>query len=54
MRSYFRKLNTTKVLNFLDWEKARNLYLEYLDNKAKGVPNHKNPNMEQYAPRLSL
>lgn len=52
MRSYFLKLNTTKVLNFLDWDKARNLYLEYLDNKAKGVPNHKNPEYEAVCAKI--
>lgn len=46
MRSYFLKLNTTKVLNFLDWDKARSLYLDYLDNKANDIPNHKNPEYE--------
>ena len=30
------------MLNFLAWEKARNIYLKYLDKKGN-IANHKNP-----------
>lgn len=35
MSSYFKKLNSTKVLDFRAWNQARNLYYEYLDKRDK-------------------
>lgn len=43
MRSYFNALNTTKLLDFLAWDKGRNLYNKYLDDKSKTIPKHKDP-----------
>ena len=41
MYDYFSKLNTTKVLDFLAWCEARNLYYKYMDEKDKNIPTYK-------------
>lgn len=43
MYNYFSKLNTTKVLDFVDWYKGRNLYYKYLDQRDISIPAHKDP-----------
>ena len=44
MSDYFSKLNTTKVLDYVAWNQARNLYFGYLDKRDKdSLPHHSDP-----------
>lgn len=41
MHDYFSRLNTTKVLEFLAWNRARVLYYNSLE--GKDIPAHDDP-----------
>lgn len=43
MYNYLIKLNTTKLLDFLAWDKGRKIYNNYRKNKSKDYAAHKDP-----------
>ena len=46
MSDYFSKLNTTKVLDYVAWNQARNFYYGSLDKRDKdSFPLHSDPHV---------
>ncbi len=43
MSSYFSRLNTTKVLDFLAWNNGRVLFYKYTDERDSSIPSYINP-----------
>ena len=43
MHSYFCRLNTSKVLDYLGWYEARSIYYKFLDSRNKDVPLYEDP-----------